>query len=80
MPPDAIVQLFPGGDVPEMPVSAVDHLLKIDRVWEPPPMDLHVLGPGSMVICRAGPTATFRNEKMIFTMGMMANCYYQVYY
>ena len=80
MPPDAIVQLFPGGDVPEMPLSAVDHLLKIDRVWEPPPMDLHVLGPGSMVICRAGPTATFHNEKMIFTMGMMANYYYGVYY
>ena len=82
MPPDAIVQLFPGGDVPELPVSAVDSLLKVDRLWEPPPVDMHVLGPGGMVICRAGPTATFHNEKLIFTMGMMANYYYYwtIYY
>jgi len=52
LPHDAIVQLFPGGDLPE---TGVDALVEIPGVWQPTVAD-DILGPGSMVICR--PTST----------------------
>ena len=44
LPHDAIVQLFPGGDLPE---TGVDALTEADDI----------LGPGSMVICIGGTTS-----------------------
>ena len=48
LPHDAIVQLFPGGDLPE---TGVDTLIEIPGIWRPTAPD-DILGPGSMVICR----------------------------
>ena len=50
MPVDVMVPLFPGADLPEVPV---DTLIEIPKLWEPTPCK--VLGIGSMVICRVPP-------------------------
>ena len=52
LPRDAIVQLFPGGDLPE---TGVDALIEIPGIWQPTAPD-DILGPGSMVICRPALT------------------------
>ena len=68
LPHDAIVQLFPGGDLPE---TGVDTLIEIPGIWQPTAPD-DILGPGSMVICRPtltmhiGPTAI----DLPFSLGM----------
>ena len=48
LPHDAIVQLFPGGDLPE---TGVDSLIQIPGIWQATAPD-DILGPGSMVICK----------------------------
>lgn len=52
LPHDVIVQLFPGGDLPE---TGVDTLVQIPGVWQPTAPD-DILGPGSMVICKPALT------------------------
>ena len=51
MADDALVQLFPGADYPEMPTDA---LIEIPDRWAPkrPPM----ITPESMIICEAQAT------------------------
>lgn len=48
LPMDALVQLFPGGDHPEMPVDA---LVSVPTVWEPKPS--RVISDGSLLICKS---------------------------
>ena len=68
LPHDAIIQFFPGGDVPEMPVDA---LVEIPGLWQPPAPD-DILGPGSMVICRQALTMRMGATSTIvpFSLGM----------
>ena len=53
LPHDAIVQLFPGGDLPE---TGVNSLIEIPGIWQPTESNT-ILGPGSMVICIGGTTS-----------------------
>ena len=48
LPHDAIVQLFPGGDLPDLPVNS---LIEIPGIWQPTE-STNIFGPGSMVVCR----------------------------
>ena len=59
LPHDAIVQLFPGGDLPE---TGVDALIEIPGLWQPTVPD-DILGPGSMVMCRPTFTMSIGGEK-----------------
>ena len=48
MPHDALVQLFPGADLPE---TCVDALIEIPGMRDAPVPD-DIIGPSSMVICK----------------------------
>ena len=69
-PPDALVQLFPGGDLPE---TGVDALIEIPGVWEPPAAADTLLGPGTMVICRGASTMSIGavTYTVPFSLGMV---------
>ena len=64
MPDDAIVQLFPGADHPEMPA---DVLLQIEDRWNPtrPPS----IGPMTTVICRT--SSVVQGKATPFSMGVV---------
>ena len=68
LPHDAIVQLFPGGALPE---TGVDSLIEVPGVWQPTVPD-DMLGPGSMVICRPPLTMSIggTTTRVPFSLGM----------
>ena len=68
LPHDAIVQLFPGGDLPE---TGVDSLIEVPGLWQPTVPD-DILGPGSMVICRPSLTMNIgvTTTTVPFSLGM----------
>ena len=67
-PPDVVASLFPGADHPVLPVDA---LVRIQNAWEPELAPVAFV-PGSLVICKAPPDATFQGRQcMLFMMGML---------
>ena len=65
IPQDAIVQLFPGADLPETPVDA---LIELPNVWVPTAPNM-LFGPGSMIISR--PAFNIGGSSVIpFSLGM----------
>ena len=67
MPPEQIVTLFPGADIPDYPPDALVHVHGLSTA---PPMS-NLVGPGSMVICRCNADSTCFGKKMLFLLGMV---------
>ena len=68
VPPDAIVQLFPGADHPELPLDAKNALVQISGIWEPP-MPPNVIVTGRYSLIRPLSTSMYRGEKALFCLG-----------
>ena len=56
--------------MPDLPSEAVDSLVNIAGIWQPPP-PTNFVGPGSMLILKAAADASYCGVKALFTMGMM---------
>ena len=65
MPPDQIVQLFPGADLPLAPLENLTH---VSGIWEPPPMP-QVIAHGSMLVCKP-QAASVNDTPLLFAMRM----------
>ena len=63
MPPDAIVSLFPGADIPPLPP---DNLIHITGVSPAPRPD--ILGPGSLVICLPDEPMIVHGQELPFCL------------
>jgi len=67
MPPDQIVALFPGADIPEYPTDSLVHVPGLSTA---PPVST-LVGPGSMVICRCNADSRCHGKKLLFLLGLV---------
>lgn len=67
MPPDQIVQLFPGADIPEYPTDALVHVPGLSVA----PRVSNLIGPGSMVICKSDADSRCRGQRLLFLLAMV---------
>ena len=64
LPPDQLVQLFPGADIPEYPTDALVHVPGLSAA---PPVS-NLIGPGSMVICKSAADSRCRGQRLQFLL------------
>ena len=60
----------PGADIPDLPSEAVDSLVAISGIWQPPP-PTNFVGPGAMLILKTTADVSYCGVKALFAMGMM---------
>ena len=69
LPADSIVQLFPGADLPSVPVDALVHIEGVGGTSRP-----KVLIDASLVICKSTPLTKMNGTPLLFTLAQIVDC------
>ena len=69
LPADSIVQLFPGADLPSVPVDALVHIDGVGGMSRP-----KVLIDASLVICKSTPLTKMNGTPLLFTLAQIVDC------
>ena len=69
LPADSIVQLFPGADLPNVPVDALVHIDGVGGMSRP-----KVLIDASFVICKSTSLTKMNGTLLLFTLAQIVDC------